>query len=484
MKRWAINWIIGVMSLALVGIIAIQAYWLWFSIQLNERKFDQNVAEALFSLKEEIEDVFKNEESAYSGSDRVRQQRSSGFLRTDYFFGRNLLDSNYVPGQYLEQQRLKDIGDVFSLLQSYPIEDLLDPQRLNDGLEQKLRNRGVSARFISGVYSYHKSGMVIYDGHYVSISEGETKASDPEIELPDRYKMSDAQYKIDLFSSALGASGQLRLYFPNRTRVLWQDSWLILAASLFFTFLILFAFSYTVYVIFRQKKVSEMKNDFINNMTHEFKTPIATISLATDSLTSDQVIGHADKVKRFARVITQENQRMLNQVEKVLQMALIDSRDFSLQMTEVKLHPLIDQAVDYIRLQLEKRGGTIETRYRAAQDKIRADETHINNIIHNLLDNANKYSPESPYIRVETDNVSDGIEIRVIDQGMGMTVEAKKQIFDKFYRVHTGNLHDVKGFGLGLSYVKAIVTAHGGNIRVESEPGRGSTFIVHLPYNM
>jgi len=318
----------------------------------------------------------------------------------------------------------------------------------------------------------------------VGFLDGEARYSDPELELPDKYKMDDAQYKIDLFGMGDGALGQFRLYFPNRSRVLWQDSWWLLAASLFFTCLILFAFSYTVYVILQQKKVSEMKNDFINNMTHEFKTPIATISLATDSLTSEKIIAHPDKIRRFASIITQENRRMLSQVEKVLQMALIDQRDFGLQMEEVALHELIAEAVDYIRMQVEKRGGQVEMDLRAKQSIVRADRTHISNIFHNLLDNANKYSPNTPKIRVETVNVSDGVEIRVIDHGLGMTREARKQIFEKFFRVHTGNIHDVKGFGLGLSYVKAIVTAHEGNIDVESEPGRGSTFTVFLPFNM
>jgi two-component system phosphate regulon sensor histidine kinase PhoR len=325
--------------------------------------------------------------------------------------------------------------------------------------------------------------MVIYDGHYVGILDEEARYSDPDLELPDRYKMSDAQYKIDLFGMRDGALGQLRLYFPNRSRVLWKDSLWLLAASLFFTLLILFAFSYTVYVILRQKKVSDMKNDFINNMTHEFKTPIATISLATDSLTSDKIIKEPGKVRRFARIITQENRRMLNQVEKVLQMALIDQRDFGLQVEKVPLHELISEAVDYIRLQVEKRGGTVQMKLDARQDVIKADRTHVSNIIHNLLDNANKYSSEVPKIQVETKNVSDGVEIRVIDHGIGMTREARKKIFDKFFRVYTGNIHDVKGFGLGLSYVKAIVTAHEGSIDVESEPGKGSTFIVFLPFN-
>ena len=225
-----------------------------------------------------------------------------------------------------------------------------------------------------------------------------------------------------------------------------------------------------------------MKNDFINNMTHEFKTPIATISLAADSITSPMISSDSNKVKRFADIIKQENRRMHGQVEKVLQMAMIEKRDLNLNQSPVDLHEVIQQAVRNIALQVEQKEGEIVTQLNADEPIIEGDPTHISNIIYNLLDNANKYTPERPYIIVSTRNIPEGVEVVVKDNGIGISKEARKHIFEKFYRVHTGNLHDVKGFGLGLSYVKAMMTAHRGRIDVYSEPGKGSSFILVFPF--
>jgi two-component system phosphate regulon sensor histidine kinase PhoR len=245
--------------------------------------------------------------------------------------------------------------------------------------------------------------------------------------------------------------------------------------------IILFCFAYTISVIFRQKKLSEMKNDFINNMTHEFKTPIATISLASDSIASPRIINEPDKIRRFTDIIRQENKRMNNQVEKVLQMARIDRQDFNLNMADVNMHDVIKNAVEYISLQVEKKDGKVLADLQAEQPVIKGDMTHISNVINNLLDNANKYSPETPEISVATRNVNGGLEVIVSDNGIGISKESKKHIFEKFYRVHTGNLHDVKGFGLGLSYVKAMMDAHKGKVEVKSELGKGSSFVLFFP---
>jgi two-component system phosphate regulon sensor histidine kinase PhoR len=224
-----------------------------------------------------------------------------------------------------------------------------------------------------------------------------------------------------------------------------------------------------------------MKTDFINNMTHEFKTPIATISLAADSIASPKIIHDENKINRFIGIIRQENKRMLQQVEKVLQMAMIDKKDFQLKLSDVDLHELIRQAVEHLSLQVQQREGHISTNLEAGQPVIQGDYTHLSNVFHNLIDNANKYSDKSPEILISTFNINGGIQIIVEDKGIGMTKEDQKHIFDKFYRVHTGNLHDVKGFGLGLSYVKAITSAHQGSIDVKSEPGKGSKFSIYLP---
>lgn len=216
-------------------------------------------------------------------------------------------------------------------------------------------------------------------------------------------------------------------------------------------------------------------------MTHEFKTPIATISLASDSILSPTIIENKDKVIRFINIIKQENKRMLSQVEKVLQMAQIEKENVELKFNPINLHDLIVDAVVNAELKVLTKGGTIVTNLNAQKPVIEGDVTHISSIINNLLDNAEKYTPEKPEIVISTKDVKGGVEFSVTDNGIGMSKDALKNIFEKFYRVHTGNLHDVKGFGLGLSYVKAMVDAHHGKIQVKSEPGKGSTFTILLP---
>lgn len=224
-----------------------------------------------------------------------------------------------------------------------------------------------------------------------------------------------------------------------------------------------------------------MKNDFINNMTHEFKTPIATISLASDSINNPSIISNPDKVQRFTKIIRQENSRMLGQVEKVLQIAQLEKKDLQLNFTEINIHSLLQDIAENVNLQIKSKGGQLKLNLEAADAVIEGDMTHISNILYNLMDNANKYTPESPHISVHTRNVSNGIEISIEDNGIGISRENQKYIFEKFYRVSTGNLHDVKGFGLGLSYVKVMVDAHQGTIQVKSALGKGSTFILYFP---
>jgi two-component system phosphate regulon sensor histidine kinase PhoR len=294
--------------------------------------------------------------------------------------------------------------------------------------------------------------------------------------------LHNSDYRVNLFQQDMESPGLLMVFFPSKNSFIWSSVLKTLFSSALFMGIILFCFAYTISVIFRQKKLSEMKNDFINNMTHEFKTPIATISLASDSISSPMVINSPDKIRRFTDIIRQENKRMNNQVEKVLQMAQMERQDFTLKISDVNLHDVITNAVEYISLQVEKKDGTVAADLQAQQPMIQGDMTHISNIINNLLDNANKYSPEKPEILVATRNVAGGVEVIVSDKGIGMSKESRKHIFEKFYRVHTGNLHDVKGFGLGLSYVKAMVEAHKGRVEVKSDLGKGSSFILFFPF--
>ncbi|HET7897549.1 MAG TPA: HAMP domain-containing sensor histidine kinase [Flavisolibacter sp.] len=266
-------------------------------------------------------------------------------------------------------------------------------------------------------------------------------------------------------------------------KIVYQDLRPRMIAAILFTLVIFSAFGLTVHTMLRQKKLSEIKNDFINNMTHEFKTPIATISLAVDALKNPKVICNPEKLGYFSSIIKEENQRMNRQVETILKSALMDRQEIQLNKKPLHVHKIIEDVADNFALRLQEKGGDMEIHLDADNDLIDGDEVHINNIVNNLLDNAVKYSKENvpPHIVLTTSSTPKRFIIRLEDNGIGMSRETVKRIFEKFYRAHTGNLHNVKGFGLGLSYVKTVVDSHGGVIKPESTLGKGSIFTIELP---
>jgi len=266
----------------------------------------------------------------------------------------------------------------------------------------------------------------------------------------------------------------------DKNYILNKMGWII-GSSILFTVIIISAFALTVRTMFNQKKLSEIKSDFINNMTHELKTPLATISLAIDALTNEKVIHDSDKIRYYSGMIKDENKRMNKQVEKILQAARIEKQDIKLNLQKLDAHDLINKVANNLSLQIQEKNGTITLKLDADRHIIEADEVHFSNIIFNLLDNAIKYSKNNLHIEVSTSNVSSMLAIKIADNGIGMNRETQSRVFEKFYRAHTGNIHNVKGFGLGLSYVKATVEAHQGKVTVESTIGKGSTFTVLMP---
>ena len=287
------------------------------------------------------------------------------------------------------------------------------------------------------------------------------------------------QYKTEVFPKNIFTKGLfLIINFPGKNTHIYSKVYLLLIGSVLFTIIILLTFGITLYFIQKQKKLSEIKSDFINNMTHEFKTPIATIRLAADALESPKVMGVQDTTLNYLNIIRQENKRMNNQVERVLQMALIEQGKLQIDIQENNIHNIIQNCINVVELLAKKKEGKISSSLRATCYNINIDEIHIANLINNLLDNAIKYTNQPPDIIVETYNQQNMLYVRISDNGMGMSREVQKHIFDKFYRKPMGNIHNIKGFGLGLSYVKAVVEAHGANISVSSEPNNGSTFII------
>jgi two-component system phosphate regulon sensor histidine kinase PhoR len=273
------------------------------------------------------------------------------------------------------------------------------------------------------------------------------------------------------------------VYFPDQQTFLLGKIWISLASSVLLVLVIIGIFGYALHTILTQKKLSEIKNDFINNMTHEFKTPISTVALACEALRDEDVKKSNEFFERYISIIQAENRRLGMQVEKVLQMATLEKKDFKLKLEKLNLHEVIERALENIHIQIEKREGVVVLNLQAEKQDVVADEVHLTNIIYNLLDNANKYSRQSPEITISTKNKDHGVVLQIADKGIGMSREVQGRIFEKFYREPTGNLHDVKGFGLGLAYVKTILDVLGGAISVKSDVAKGSTFEIFIPHH-
>ncbi|WP_181305307.1 sensor histidine kinase KdpD [Rufibacter sp. XAAS-G3-1] len=350
-----------------------------------------------------------------------------------------------------------------------PLAQRLHELKLDELLTTELANRNITIPYNSTLQTAASPGepsMVL--------------ASSNSSMLPTHLR--ENEYAVRLFpNDVMTAPGFLLLNFPDRNLYVWQSLLIPSAISVLFTLIIILTFSFTLYTILRQKKISEIKNDFINNMTHEFKTPIATISLALDALVNPKVRTDEARVDYYARIIKDENRRMHQQVEKVLQTAQMERKTLQLAFEEVDVHQLVRKAAEPFQLHIEQRQGSLDLKLEARTPYVWADPGHLANMIGNLLDNANKYSPTAPKIVIQTTTIAKGIHISVEDQGRGMSREAQKKVFEKFYRVPTGNVHNVKGFGLGLSYVKTMAEAHAGSIHLRSELGKGSKFTLWLP---
>ena len=273
----------------------------------------------------------------------------------------------------------------------------------------------------------------------------------------------------------------LTVVVPGYKGVVMREMRLKILGVIFFTLIIVSAFYVTVSTLLRQKKLSEIKNDFINNMTHEFKTPLATISLAVDALRNEKVAQDKSKSEYFSGIIKEENRRMNKQVEAILQAALLEKQELQLNLQSIHVHTIIRDTLENFKLQLQEKNGRSELQLNAKHDVLKADEVHFTNLISNLIDNAVKYSNDNVVISISTHNTSKSLVIRIEDNGIGMNKETQRRIFEKFYRAHTGNIHNVKGFGLGLSYVKTVVDAHHGKIRVDSTIGKGTIFTMEFP---
>ena len=339
----------------------------------------------------------------------------------------------------------------------------LDTDYLEQELEANLRFNGIDVPFHYRIFS--SDGIELY----------RCDDYDP--------KGEEDSYKQTLFrNDPTGKMGLVSVHFPDQNKFILGVADMVVLAMVF-TLILFVAFLVTVYLIVRQKKVSEMKNDFIHNMTHEFKTPISTISIAAQMLSDKTIQKPAEMYERLSGVIFAETKRLRFQVEKVLQMSLYDGGNIALKMQPMDLNLLIESVVDTFSIKVVQNGGSIDTHLNASDPMAKVDEMHFTNIIFNLMDNAVKYKREDEplHLEISTMNTGDYLCIEVKDNGIGISKENLKRIFDKFYRVHTGDKHDVKGFGLGLAYVRKMVMLMNGSIKANSVIGRGTTFIINMP---
>ncbi|SHJ53231.1 two-component system, OmpR family, phosphate regulon sensor histidine kinase PhoR [Arenibacter nanhaiticus] len=522
MNKRLFGLLVVLMSLSLIGIIFVQSYWINKSVQDKEEQFSNTVTQILNRVVENIEkrEVQDYLDEFYKLKDSIGEPKAAhlknffffdrdinsneirfythGILEEDYDLASTLFDigsetttfknitSTKTTEIFKEEfgldgksyaltpvQKIKKIGELASvdrigmdlafreLAKSRSIHKRVTRQEIELFLSRELKNSGIDIDYEYGVYS---KGL-------------------PTKVKSKKFKFSNTSlYKSPLFSDSEGNTNfSLLLTFPKKKRFLIQSILGMAILSLTFTLIIVVAYAGAIYQLIKQKQISKIKSDFINNMTHEFKTPIATINLAVEAIRNPKIINDKEKVLRYLQMIRDENKRMHAQVENVLRISKLEKNQLDISKDREDVHDIIADAITHVELIVADRGGYINTHFNAERSEVLANEMHFTNVMVNILDNAVKYSPDTPKIDVFTELANNFIVIKVQDQGAGMSKSVLKKVFEQFYREHTGDIHNVKGHGLGLAYVKKIIDDHQGEVFAESEKGKGSTFYIKLP---
>jgi len=437
-------------SISLIGIIYIQWNWITAMVENKEEELHHKLVDVTADV---ARDLIEYKQTALSGSELLRSRPGFNFRPSDQLL--------------LELMRPPKISQKFSY------------EEMRDKLKRAFNYRGLKdTKFEFCIFS--EVGV-----------NSDVASNDYELKSPNFFAaFADTIHNKQTVYPLVTSSGELSgpepfetlwIIIPDYKSVVMKQMRVMIFGMVFFTLIIIMAFYVTVHTLLRQKKLSEIKNDFINNMTHEFKTPLATISLAVDAMRNEKVVHDRGKSEYFSNIIKEENKRMNRQVETILQAALIDRQELQLKLQPMHAHEVIRRVMDNFALQLQEINATVKLDLKARHDMMEADEVHFTNLISNLIDNAVKYSKEKLSIRITTQNSGKFLVIRIEDNGIGMNKETQRRIFEKFYRAHTGNVHNVKGFGLGLSYVKSVVDAHHGRIKVDSALGRGTVFTLEMP---
>ncbi len=509
----------------MLGLIVVQAYWINNAVEIKEKQFNQLIIRSLSNVNRYLE---SNEAARYLYdyfSPNIHMDTSDSYFNFNLSFnaGPNMpmQGSTQRPPfdeKFLLNQSIASDGNNFELIidddtitihstgganekrgnqQNPDIIKLPDPDIVREKIESRhalldrlmdqmltpgpaLEER-VSKKMLEEILQREfKDKGIDIDYEYAIVRGDRQIAFKSEGYQPDdQYDLYTARlFPHDIFYQP----NFLSIYFPDQRSYIFRSVGFMGISSVILTTIIIGLFIFTMWIIFRQKKLSEIKTDFVNNMTHELKTPISTISLASQMLSDESIPVQNKNLSQISRIIDTESKRLGFQVEKVLQMAIFDKGKLKLKRKVFDVHELIDSVVNNFKLQVSKRNGSIHWEGHAEYSKIKADEVHITNVISNLLDNAMKYCRDYPEISIKTKNEKEFLVIRIEDSGIGINKENQKRIFEKFYRVPTGNVHNVKGFGLGLSYVKKVVEMHSGFINLKSELNKGTRFDIFIPY--
>jgi two-component system phosphate regulon sensor histidine kinase PhoR len=474
MNKWATTIIIALVTLATIGLMIIQVYWIRDAVKVKQAGFFRDVNQAMLKVVYELDQMrlqdrvikqrkaYQHNKNVYDSFDSINQilMLSMGNLNSPIEIDRLIRNTN------LANKTLQEL--TFNYAEQEPGSFLYSKKELIDSLiTRELRDKRITTSFEYGIYSPLTNSMIVQkSGQY------------PEELITESYA-----FNLTPLGSLYTFPNKLLIYFPHEQSFIVRQLWTLLFVSVLLFIVIIGSFSFSIFIINRQKRLSEMKNDFINNMTHEFKTPISTIALACEAL-KDKDIQKSELIyNNYISVINEENSRLGTMAEQILQTAVLDKGQLNLKQEPLNMHEVIESAVNSKRFAAQEKGGNIELQLKASKAEFTGDRIHLTNVIINLLDNAIKYNLKPPKIVVNTVNNGSSILIRVQDNGIGISTSNQKKIFDKLYRVPTGNVHNFKGFGLGLNYVKATTEMHKGTVIVDSEPGKGSTFTIKLPIN-
>ncbi|WP_299581609.1 HAMP domain-containing sensor histidine kinase [uncultured Sunxiuqinia sp.] len=531
MSRRVIIFLIVIMATVMTSLILVQTNSIKKAFQIKEEQFDQTVNRSIrqvvrsLELEEAAQLIAQTNRQNYSGSIFPRgnqtnnifpggtadpAQARQGQVNISFRYSKQKGNSNYkeelsityndtnsifnnergMPGDFPSafdeihdydiyfaqeyERRMNEKANMYRLLQNevmfsqLPIKERINQKLLEHEIQREFENSNIDLEYKYAVYTFPPG------------KEQRRVMGNAEFDLQNK-----VTYRTNLFANDRDPKANyLFIHFPKRQSYLLKEAGLMVIPTAILTAMLIGIFVYTILIILKQKKLSSIKNDFINNMTHELKTPISTISLASQMLHDNSVSNTPRTIEHVSNVILQESKRLSFQVEKVLQMAVFNEGRLKLKFKEVHLNELINNVILNFELRVKSKNGTLTSTIMADNDLIKGDEVHITNVIFNLLDNAMKYSKDTPAIDVKTENKKDFVVVSIKDNGIGIAKEHQDQIFERFYRVPTGNVHDVKGFGLGLSYVKKIIDSHQGKIKVESALNKGTKFMIYFPLNM